>query len=207
MELKNIGFYTLSNERVKNTSETSQMKRCEMIITEYCNFKCPYCRGLKDEIYGERKIKQPLDMQGVRLEVEVLAVCVLSPYIKNLTDAVLESNIQIKDIVISPLASSNSVLTPQQKELGVVLIDIGAGTTSIAVYNEGDVIYVSVIPVGSSLITEDIAVGFQTEMEIAEKMKQETIETTQAGLLSKNIRTWETVNKVLTIWMKNGGST
>jgi len=58
MNLKEIGFYTLSDERVKNTSETSQMKRCEMIITEYCNFKCPYCRGLKSEIYGERKIKE-----------------------------------------------------------------------------------------------------------------------------------------------------
>jgi MoaA/NifB/PqqE/SkfB family radical SAM enzyme len=58
MELKNIGFYTLSDKRAKNTSETSQMKRCEMIITEYCNFKCPYCRGLKNEIYGDRNIKQ-----------------------------------------------------------------------------------------------------------------------------------------------------
>ena len=57
-DLKEIGFYTLSNERVKSTSEFSQMKRCEMIITEYCNFSCPYCRGLKDEIYGDRKIKQ-----------------------------------------------------------------------------------------------------------------------------------------------------
>lgn len=57
-ELKNIGFYTLSNERAANASETSQMKRCELIITEYCNFKCPYCRGLKAEIYGERQIKE-----------------------------------------------------------------------------------------------------------------------------------------------------
>lgn len=56
--IKEIGFYTLSDERFKNTSETSQMKRCEMIITEYCNFTCPYCRGLKDEIYGDRRIKQ-----------------------------------------------------------------------------------------------------------------------------------------------------
>lgn len=57
-DIKNIGFYTLSDERVKNTSSSSQMKRCEMIITEYCNFNCPYCRGLKDEIYGERAFKQ-----------------------------------------------------------------------------------------------------------------------------------------------------
>ena len=57
-DLKEIGFYTLSNERAANSSEFSQMKRCEMIITEYCNFKCPYCRGLKSEIYGNRKFKE-----------------------------------------------------------------------------------------------------------------------------------------------------
>lgn len=57
MNLESIGFYTLSDERVKNASELSQMKRCEMIITEYCNFKCPYCRGLKAEIYGNRRLK------------------------------------------------------------------------------------------------------------------------------------------------------
>lgn len=57
MNLEEIGFYTLSDERAKNTSEFSQMKRCEMIITEYCNFKCPYCRGLKAEIYGNRRLK------------------------------------------------------------------------------------------------------------------------------------------------------
>lgn len=57
-DLKDIGFYTLSDERVLNTSEFSQMKRCELIITEYCNFKCPYCRGLRDDIYGSRRTKQ-----------------------------------------------------------------------------------------------------------------------------------------------------
>jgi len=57
-DLKEIGFYTLSDERARNVSEASQMQRCEMIITEYCNFTCPYCRGLEDSIYGFRKIKQ-----------------------------------------------------------------------------------------------------------------------------------------------------
>ena len=58
MNLKEIGFYTLSDERAENVSMESQMKRCELIITEYCNFKCSYCRGLKPEIYGNRKIKE-----------------------------------------------------------------------------------------------------------------------------------------------------
>ena len=68
-DLKAIGFYTLSDERVENTSMTSQMKRCEMIITEYCNFSCPYCRGLKDEIYGARKIKQ-LSLEEIKTNID-----------------------------------------------------------------------------------------------------------------------------------------
>ena len=70
MDLKEIGFYTLSDERAKNTSEVSQMKRCEMIITEYCNFTCPYCRGLKDEIYGDRRIKQ-LSLAEIKRNIDL----------------------------------------------------------------------------------------------------------------------------------------
>ena len=70
MNLKEIGFYTLSDDRVLNTSETSQMKRCEMIITEYCNFKCPYCRGLKAEIYGQRNIKE-LSLEEIKRNIDL----------------------------------------------------------------------------------------------------------------------------------------
>lgn len=73
MNLKEIGFYTLSDDRVKNTSEKSQMKRCEMIITEYCNFKCPYCRGLKDSIYGERTFKQ-LSLTEIKRNIDYWCV-------------------------------------------------------------------------------------------------------------------------------------
>jgi len=68
-DIKEIGFYSLSDERAKNTSSTSQMKRCEMIITEYCNFKCPYCRGLKPEVYGDRKFKQ-LSLEEIKRNID-----------------------------------------------------------------------------------------------------------------------------------------
>ena len=68
-KLEEIGFYSLSDERAKNSSLTSQMKRCEMIITEYCNFKCPYCRGLKDYIYGDRKLKQ-LSLDEIKQNID-----------------------------------------------------------------------------------------------------------------------------------------
>jgi len=69
MKLEEIGFYTLSDERAKNSSLTSQMKRTEMIISEYCNFSCSYCRGLKDYVYGDRKIKQ-LSLEEVKQNID-----------------------------------------------------------------------------------------------------------------------------------------
>jgi len=69
-DLKTIEFYSLSDERALNSSETSQMKRCEMIITEYCNFNCPYCRGLKDWIYGDRKFKM-LSLDEVKKGIDL----------------------------------------------------------------------------------------------------------------------------------------
>lgn len=122
---------------------------------------------------GQGQIKDPRDMRGIRLEAEVLALCGFSPYIKNLTSAVLGSGLQIADIVPSPLASARAVLTPQQKELGVCLVDMGAGTTNMAVYEEGDLIHIAVFPVGSGHITNDVAVCLKTDIAVAEKIKQE----------------------------------
>jgi cell division protein FtsA len=119
----------------------------------------------------QKKIKKPLGIKGVRLETEVVVLCAFAPYIKNLTEAVLNSELQIEDIVPSALAAGKAVLSDEQKELGVVVVDIGAGSTSLAVYNEGDLIHSAVIPIGSSLITQDIAIGLQTEIDVAEEIK------------------------------------
>ncbi len=122
---------------------------------------------------GVKGIKDPTDMQGVKIEVEILALCGFSPYLKNLTSAVLNSGVGILEITFSPLASAESILTPQQKELGVCLIDIGAGTTSVAVYKEGNLIHTAVLPIGSWNITRDIATGLKIEIDLAEKIKKE----------------------------------
>lgn len=123
-----------------------------------------------DGILSEKEI---VGMKGVRLEADVLALCAFSPYIKNLTDAVLAADLEILDMVSSPLMSADAVLTDQQKELGVVLIDLGAGTTNISVWEEGGLIHASVLPVGSENITNDIAIGLRTEHDIAERIKKE----------------------------------
>lgn len=122
---------------------------------------------------GAAGVKEPIGMRGIRLETDVLAICGFSPYLKNLTQAVLAADLEITDIVPSPLASAATVLTPQDKELGVALVDIGAGTTGLAVYSEGDLIHTAVFPVGSDNITNDIAIGIRCDHDIAELIKTE----------------------------------
>ncbi|MFC1630083.1 cell division protein FtsA [Patescibacteria group bacterium] len=124
-------------------------------------------------IDGEKGIKEPLGLQGVRLEVEILALGGFAPYIKNTSSSVLNSGLQISDILISPLASSRSILDTRQKELGVALLDIGAETTGLAVFEEGDLVHAAVFPVGSGHITNDIAIGLKTDIDTAEKVKIE----------------------------------
>ncbi len=128
----------------------------------------------KEFIIDDQKgIKEPEGLTGIRLEVKVLLLCYWQTYFTNLTQAVLNSKLRIYDIVPSPLAAAKAVLTPQQKELGVALIDIGAATTSLAVFEEGELIHLAVFPIGSANITNDIAIGLKTEVQIAESIKKQ----------------------------------
>lgn len=122
---------------------------------------------------GDSGIKEPLDMTGIRFEAKVLAICGFSPYLRNLTAAVLDSGLAIEDIIPSGLASAKSVLTPKQKELGVAVLDIGAGTSDLAVFEEGNLVHVAVFPFGSGHITNDIAIGLRTDIDTAENIKRE----------------------------------
>jgi cell division protein FtsA len=124
-------------------------------------------------IDGEKGIKDPLGLKGVRLEAEVLVLAGFSPYLNNLTQAILDSGLQILDMISSPIASARACLSERQKELGVAILDIGAGTTDLAVFEEGDLIHLAVLPIGSANITNDIAIGLKTDIEIAERIKIE----------------------------------
>lgn len=116
-------------------------------------------------------IKDPLGMSGVRLEVETHIVTGSSTSIQNLVKSVLRAGLDVDDIVLEPLASSESVLTEDEKELGVVLVDMGGGTTDIIVFHEGSITYTSVLPVGGNHVSNDIAVGLRTPVNEAERIK------------------------------------
>jgi cell division protein FtsA len=122
---------------------------------------------------GEKGLKDVVGMEGMRLEADVLGVGVFSPYLKNLTRAVSNAEVQINDITPSILASAQSVLKRKEKELGVALVEIGAGTTGISVFSDGELLHVVVLPIGSMHITNDIAVGLKIDVDLAEKIKIE----------------------------------
>lgn len=121
----------------------------------------------------QKNIKDPLGMNGVRLEVDAMIIEGSTPFIKNLGKCVEQTGIKIDDLVLAPLAAAKAALSKKQKELGVVLIDIGGGTTSLAVYEENDLLHAVTLPIGGSHITNDIAIGLRTSIDTAEKVKIE----------------------------------
>lgn len=127
----------------------------------------------KYRLDDQDNIKDPLGMKGVRLEVDALVIESSSSHVKNISKGAYQASIEIDDLVLEPLACAKAVLTKKQKELGVVLINIGGGTTSLAVYEEGDLVHTAILPLGAGHITNDIAIGLRTSIDVAEKIKLE----------------------------------
>lgn len=122
---------------------------------------------------GQDNIKDPVGMQGVRLEVETHIVTASSPVVRNLEQALERARLGMSHRTVSSLAAAEVVLNRKQRESGTAVVDIGAGTTNIVVMEEGEVQLVSVLPVGGINITNDLAIGLKTDLDIAEKIKLE----------------------------------
>lgn len=120
---------------------------------------------------GQTGIKDPIGMTGVRLEVDTHIVTGSSTTIKNLVKCVSEVGCDVAGLVFGGLASGESCLTDTERELGVVLVDIGGGTTSLAIYVEGALSYSAVLPVGAKNVTNDLAIGLRVSLESSEKIK------------------------------------
>ncbi|OGM24924.1 cell division protein FtsA [Candidatus Woesebacteria bacterium RIFCSPHIGHO2_01_FULL_39_28] len=120
---------------------------------------------------GEAGVRDPVGMSGVRLEVETHIVTASSSALKNLSKAVNEVGINIEEIVFNGLASSVSTVSPTEKELGAVLIDIGGGVTSFAAFIDGALSYSGAIPIGAKNVTNDLAIGLRVSLDSAEKIK------------------------------------
>ena len=120
---------------------------------------------------GQKNIKDPVGMHGVRLEVDAHIVTAASPNLRNLDMALDKAEISLNHHTVSGLAAAEAVMSRQQKEAGTALIDIGAGTTNLIVFEDGEVQHVAVLPIGGQHITNDLAIGLKTDIDIAEQVK------------------------------------
>lgn len=120
---------------------------------------------------GQDNIKDPVGMNGVRLEVETHIVTAASPTLKNLATVLERAHIAINHITVSSLAAAEAVLSRQQKEAGTVLLDFGAGTTNLVIVEDGEIQHVAVLPIGGLHITNDLAIGLKTDLDVAEAVK------------------------------------
>lgn len=122
---------------------------------------------------GQDNIKDPLGMTGTRLEIDAHVVSALAPYLANLQKAADDAKVTPRSVIVAGIAAARAVLSEQQIENGVALVDIGGTTTNVAIYEEGDLQYAAVIPLGGVNITNDLAIGLKTDPEIAERIKLE----------------------------------
>ena len=117
-------------------------------------------------------IKDPLGMSGIKLEVNVHIVTSALTSVQNLRTCIERAGIEIEDVFLNQIAAATATLTPDEQELGVGLIDIGGGTTEVAIYERGSLWYTSIVPLGGDNFTNDIAVGLRTPIPEAEKIKK-----------------------------------
>lgn len=121
---------------------------------------------------GQTGIKDPVGMQGIRLEAEAHIIQGFSSHVRNITKAAFRTGLEVRELVFAPLASAEAVTTARQRDVGTVVINVGAGTTSVAVFEEGDLLHAAIFPIGADHITSDLAIGLRTSLELAEHIKR-----------------------------------
>ncbi len=172
--LNNHGVVIIPNKRNRFVSQ-ADVKR---VINQAKDMEIPSDRSILDVIPREfivddqKGIKDPVGMAGSRLEVLIHIITGSVTSVQNIVKAIENVGLRVDDIVLQPLASGDAVLEPDEKELGVILVDIGAGTTDIVIYVKDSIWHTGVIPIGGEQVTNDIAIGLRTPLPKAEEIKK-----------------------------------
>ena len=145
---------------------------------------------------GQEGVKQPVGMHGFRLDVETHIITASATSVQNLVKCVHSIGVDVEDLILEPLASGEAVLTPEERDTGVIMADIGGGTTDIAVFKGGSIYHTSIIPVAGYQVTSDISIGLGLPFNIAEKMKK------RYGNVSPTLE----VDQVAQVGIENGHS-
>lgn len=154
-------------------SDVERSLEAARAISTPLNYEVLHVLPKKFGVDGQTGIKDPVGMTGIRLEVDAQIILGASAQIKNLTKAIYRSGLEIEDLVLSILATSEAALTNRQKDIGVAVVDFGGSTISMAVFEEGEILHSAILPIGSEHITNDIAIGLRTSLDVAERVKIE----------------------------------
>jgi len=155
----------ISSEDIERALEAART------ISTPLNYEVLHVLPKSFSVDGQIGIKDPVGMTGIRLEVDAHVILGLSSQLKNLSKAIYRAGLEIDDLVLSIIAASEVVIGARQKELGVAVVNLGGATTSMAVFEEGDLLRTAVLPVGCEHITNDLAIGLRTTIDIAERVK------------------------------------
>jgi cell division protein FtsA len=120
---------------------------------------------------GQEGVKDPIGMSAIRLEVETHIVHAGATVVQNLSKCVQQAGVRIDELVAAPLASAEAVLSETERDLGVAIADIGAGTTDVALFLDGSPFHTAVLPLGGNNVTNDLAIGLKTSIAVAEDLK------------------------------------
>jgi cell division protein FtsA len=174
-----------ANEQVEDSDIERALEAAQAIATPP-NHEILHVLPTNYHLDDQRDVKDPVGMSGVRLEVETQIIMGLSSQIKNLTKCIYRTGIDIEDLVFSILATAEAVLTKKQKDLGVAVVNIGQATTSLAVFEEGDILHTAVLPVGAGHVTNDLAIGLRTSVDTAEAVKLDQAQALGDGVSKRD---------------------
>ncbi|MBI4187158.1 MAG: cell division protein FtsA [Chloroflexi bacterium] len=171
--LNNRGVVSITrNDRLVRPDDLKRVLQCARTIKVPPDRKLLHVIPRDYAVDGQVGIKNPVGMHGFRLDVETHIITAAITSIQNLVKCIRSLNIDIDDLVLEPLASSEAVLTEDERQAGVILADIGGGTTDIAAFKDGSIWHTAIIPVAGYQFTRDIAIGLGLPFDVAEEMKK-----------------------------------
>lgn len=179
---------TNSQDKIITVDDLNRVEEQSTVINLPSNRAIIQVFAKEYKIDGQGGIKDPVGMTGVRLEVESLVVTAGLPCIKGLDAAMDAAQINVASRTVSGVAAAEVSLERRQKESGTAIVDIGAGTTNIAILEDGEILSIDVLPMGGMNITHDLAIGLKADLDFAEKVKTKIVSLKESAAVSKILR-------------------
>ena len=171
--LNNRGVVAITrNDRVVRSDDLKRVLASAQSIKIPSDRKLLHVIPRSYAVDGQPGVKNPVGMHGFRLDVETHVITAAVTSIQNLVKCIRSIGIDVEDLVLEPLASSQAVLTEDEKQVGIILADIGGGTTDIAVFKDGSIWHTSILPVAGYQLTRDVSIGLGLPFDVAEEMKK-----------------------------------